>query len=217
MTTLRLISSRPFFPTALQLSFYVPLTPTPRGEGSFAALLQRHSGTGFGDGYDHEEVQHSSRSSWRTRPLPSAARAFLVSRSSSSYFLPSPSSSGTQTPSSYGITSWTIWTIQMREADLPKQRGSMTCPLSLSSNISKQTREAVYPNCSSVKVAEVFIRRVWLDHPPLPADSAQELRNALVQWEDWKRAREDQARWNLSWGVCEARVIGLFMMIRETI
>lgn len=64
----------------------MPLTPTLRGEGSFAALLQRRSGTVFGDEYDHEEV---SKSSWRTRPLPSAARACLVSRISSSHFLPS--------------------------------------------------------------------------------------------------------------------------------
>ncbi|CAM9405657.1 unnamed protein product [Ectocarpus sp. 4 AP-2014] len=61
---------------ARQLSFYVPVLPTPRGEGSFAALLQHWPGRVFGDDYDHTE-NVGSKSSWRTRPLPLAARARL--------------------------------------------------------------------------------------------------------------------------------------------
>ncbi|CAM9091877.1 unnamed protein product [Ectocarpus fasciculatus] len=71
---------------ARQLSFYVPVLPTPRGEGSFAALLRHWPGRVFGDDYDHTEGQDSSSnskenvgsgSSWRTRPLPLAARTRL--------------------------------------------------------------------------------------------------------------------------------------------
>ncbi|CAM9950707.1 unnamed protein product, partial [Ectocarpus sp. 12 AP-2014] len=56
--------------------FYVPVLPTPRGEGSFAALLQHWPGRVFGDDYDHTE-NVGSKSSWRTRPMPLAARARL--------------------------------------------------------------------------------------------------------------------------------------------
>lgn len=61
-----------------QLCFYEPLTPVPRGEGSFAVMLRRRPGEIFGDGYHGDNGESFGASSWRTRPLPLAARATLV-------------------------------------------------------------------------------------------------------------------------------------------
>lgn len=39
---------------------------------------------------------------------------------------------------------------------------------------------------------EACIRRVWLEHPPLPAKALEELRVSLAGWEAWKQSREEQ-------------------------
>ena len=57
----------------------MPLRPILRGEGSFADFLQRRSGDVFGDGYHNKDGRDASTSSWRTRPLPLAAKVLLVS------------------------------------------------------------------------------------------------------------------------------------------
>lgn len=68
----------------LKLSFYVPLLPMPRGEGSFAALLRQRRDQVFGDDYDHtggdtaRDDVPTATSNWRSRPLPLAARTNLV-------------------------------------------------------------------------------------------------------------------------------------------
>ncbi|CAN0080547.1 unnamed protein product, partial [Scytosiphon promiscuus] len=70
--------SDPHSQAVRQLSFYVPLLPTSRGEGSFAALIRSRSDRVFGDDYDYEgrcgQGNVGNNSSWRTRPLPFAAR-----------------------------------------------------------------------------------------------------------------------------------------------
>lgn len=63
----------------LQVSFYTPLRPMPRGEGSFEALLRHRPSGILGDGYGDEQRKYGLTTSWRTRPLPLAARANLVS------------------------------------------------------------------------------------------------------------------------------------------
>ena len=63
-----------------QLSFFVPLQPILRGEGSFAAFLRKRSGHIFGDGYHTQNGGDAPSSScWRTRSLPLAAKSLLVS------------------------------------------------------------------------------------------------------------------------------------------
>lgn len=74
-----------FHVSVKQLSFFVPLSPTPRGEGSFAALLRDRHDKVFGEDYDYNggggpEFESDGRSStnWRTRALPLAAKVNLV-------------------------------------------------------------------------------------------------------------------------------------------
>eukprot|EP00752_Nemacystus_decipiens_P011329 g10067.t1 len=75
--------SDPHSQDARQLSFYVPLSPMPRGEGSFATLLRNRRDQVFGDDYDYGGVggggndDISATSNWRIRPLPFVARINL--------------------------------------------------------------------------------------------------------------------------------------------
>lgn len=39
---------------------------------------------------------------------------------------------------------------------------------------------------------EACIRRVWLEHPPLPAKALEQLRMSLAEWEAWKQYRAEQ-------------------------
>ena len=79
---------------------------------------------------------------------------------------------------------------------------------SISPFVLKQSSEARKLNCSSTTAMEVFVRRVWLKHPPFSVDAAENLRNALEQWEAWRRKRVEQARYSVFRGGIQGDIRG---------
>lgn len=81
-----------------------------------------------------------------------------------------------------------FWEIKLRVHTSPplSSRNDLTVPVPL------QGADIGIPARGYSTAMEACIRRVWVEHPPLPAKALEELRRSLAEWEAWKQSRAEQ-------------------------